>query len=172
MTHRFIDEHKDQWPVRLLCETLEVSPAGYYAWRQCPRSAGQQRRDALLVEVRAIHAEVRANYLASPPLVVAYALAGRMDIDLYNEPLGIGSDGKPVFLRGIWPTQKEIRDAVEHGVQSTMFQKVYSEVFTQYAMLRPAGITAPDAPTVRIKVAKTPEGATLPGYAFTQEGSF
>lgn len=50
--------------------------------------------------------------------------------------------------------------------------KVYSEVFTQYAMLRPAGINAPDAPTVRIKVVKGPQGATLPGYAFTQEGSF
>jgi hypothetical protein len=50
--------------------------------------------------------------------------------------------------------------------------KVYSEVFTQYAMLRPAGITAPDAPTVRVKVAKSPQGSTLPGYAFTQEGTF
>jgi aconitate hydratase len=76
-----------------------------------------------------IHAEVRANYLASPPLVVAYALAGRMDIDLYNEPLGTGSDGKQVFLRDIWPSQKEIQDAVQNGVQSTMFQKVYGEVF-------------------------------------------
>ena len=50
--------------------------------------------------------------------------------------------------------------------------KVYTEVFTQYAMLRPAGISAPDAATVRVKVSKTPDGATLPGYAFTQEGSF
>jgi hypothetical protein len=50
--------------------------------------------------------------------------------------------------------------------------KVYNEVFTQYAMLRPAGITAPDAPTLRIKVSKSSEGATLPGYTFTQEGSF
>jgi putative transposase len=62
MTFRFIDEHKDQWPVRLLCETLGVSPAGYYAWRQRPRSAQEQRRDALLVEVWAIHAEVKARY--------------------------------------------------------------------------------------------------------------
>jgi putative transposase len=62
MTYRFIEEHKDQWPVRLLCETLEVSPAGYYAWRQCPRSAREQRRDALLVEIRAIHAEFKARY--------------------------------------------------------------------------------------------------------------
>jgi hypothetical protein len=56
--------------------------------------------------------------------------------------------------------------------QDYLVTKVYNEVFTQYAMLRPAGITAPDAPTVRIKVAKGPQGATLPGYTFTQEGSF
>jgi putative transposase len=62
MTYRFIEDHKGQWPVRLLCETLEVASAGYYAWRQRPRSARQQRRDTLLVEVRAIHAEVKARY--------------------------------------------------------------------------------------------------------------
>jgi putative transposase len=62
MTFRFIDAHKGQWPVRLLCQTLEVSPAGYYAWRRRPRSARQQRRDALLVEVRAVHAEAKARY--------------------------------------------------------------------------------------------------------------
>ena len=56
--------------------------------------------------------------------------------------------------------------------QDYLVTKVYSEVFTQFAMLRPAGITAPDAPTVRVKVVKTPQGATLPGYAFTQEESF
>jgi putative transposase len=62
MTYRFIDQHKDLWPVRLICETLEVSPAGYYAWRQRPASPQQQRRDALVVEIRAIHAEVKARY--------------------------------------------------------------------------------------------------------------
>jgi len=67
VTFRFIEEHKGQWPVRLLCKTLEVSPAGYYAWRQRPRSARQQRQDALLVEMRAIHAEVKARY-GSPRL--------------------------------------------------------------------------------------------------------
>ncbi len=56
--------------------------------------------------------------------------------------------------------------------QDYLVTKVYNEVFSQYAMLRVAGITAPDAATVRVKVAKTPQGATLPGYAFTQEGSF
>src|SRR5437764_14845539 len=62
MTYRFLDDHKDHWPVRLLCETLEVSPASYYAWRQRPRSEQQQRRDTLVVEIRAIHAEVKARY--------------------------------------------------------------------------------------------------------------
>jgi transposase InsO family protein len=62
MTYRFIDQHKDQWPVLWLCQTLGVSSAGYYAWRQCPRSAGQQRRDSLLVEIRAIHAQFKACY--------------------------------------------------------------------------------------------------------------
>src|SRR3954462_5689646 len=62
MTYRFIEEHQDHWPVRLLCQTLEVSPAGYYAWRQRPRSAAEQRRDLLLVEIHSIHAEAKARY--------------------------------------------------------------------------------------------------------------
>jgi transposase InsO family protein len=62
VTYRFIDAHQDRWPVRLLCQTPEVSPAGYYAWRQRPSSARQQRQDTLLVEMRAIHAEVKARY--------------------------------------------------------------------------------------------------------------
>ena len=62
MTFRFIEAHRDCWPVRLLCETLEVSPAGYYAWRGRPVSAQQQRRAALLVAIRAVHAEVKARY--------------------------------------------------------------------------------------------------------------
>jgi aconitate hydratase len=76
-----------------------------------------------------IQSEVRANYLASPPLVVAYALAGRMDIDLYHEPLGHDSSGKPVFLRDIWPAQQEIQSAIQHSVRSDMFRKEYGEVF-------------------------------------------
>src|SRR5438445_10577184 len=62
MTFRFIEEHRAQWPVRLLCETLAVSPAGYYAWCGRPASAREQRRDRLLVEIRAVHAEVKARY--------------------------------------------------------------------------------------------------------------
>jgi putative transposase len=62
VTFRFIEEHRQEWPVRLLCETLEVSPAGYYAWRGRPASARQRRRDALAVEVRAVHAEAKGRY--------------------------------------------------------------------------------------------------------------
>jgi aconitate hydratase len=76
-----------------------------------------------------VHAEVRANYLASPPLVVAYALAGTADIDLQTEPLGTGSDGKPVFLKDIWPTQKEVADVIAKSVTAPMFKSVYADVY-------------------------------------------
>ena len=76
-----------------------------------------------------VHAEVRANYLASPPLVVAYALAGTADIDLSTEPLGMGKDGEPVFLKDIWPTQKEVARAVETSVTAPMFKSVYADVY-------------------------------------------
>jgi aconitate hydratase len=76
-----------------------------------------------------IHPEVKMNYLASPPLVVAYALAGRMDADIFEEPLGEGSDGEPVYLRDIWPSQQEIHETIEHSVQSEMFTRSYGEVF-------------------------------------------
>ncbi|HEY0972694.1 MAG TPA: aconitate hydratase AcnA [Gemmatimonadales bacterium] len=71
----------------------------------------------------------RFNYLASPPLVVAYALAGRMDIDFESEPIGTGSDGEPVFLREIWPTPQEIQDTVLSSVKGEMFTEQYSNVF-------------------------------------------
>jgi aconitate hydratase len=76
-----------------------------------------------------IHPLVRANYLASPPLVVAYALAGRMDIDLTTEPLGKDSAGKPVFLSEIWPTPQEIETTVRAAVSTQMYQKQYASVF-------------------------------------------
>ncbi len=76
-----------------------------------------------------INSLVRANYLASPPLVVAYALAGRVDIDLQNEPIGSDQNGKGVFLRDIWPSTEEIQSAVGRSVRAEMFQKQYSEVF-------------------------------------------
>jgi len=76
-----------------------------------------------------IQQEVRANYLASPPLVVAYALAGRIDIDLHSQPLGTGKDGKPVYLRDIWPSAKEVDEVVRRSIKSAMFKKSYGEVF-------------------------------------------
>ena len=76
-----------------------------------------------------IQPQVRANYLASPPLVVAYALAGRMTIDLTSEPLGKDRDGKDVYLREIWPTEQEIQAAMLSAVKSEMFQRQYANVF-------------------------------------------
>ncbi len=77
-----------------------------------------------------IHPEVKANYLASPPLVVAYALVGRMDVDLTTEPLGQGDDGSDVFLRDIWPTSDEIQTAVAASLEGDMFRRTYADVFT------------------------------------------
>jgi aconitate hydratase len=76
-----------------------------------------------------INPDIKMNYLASPPLVVAYALAGTMDLDLVNEPLGTGSDGNPVYLRDIWPSGKEIEDVMASAIASEMFTRDYSDVF-------------------------------------------
>ncbi len=102
-----------------------------------PISAAVQEGDLVAVAVLSgnrnfegrIHPEVRANYLASPPLVVAYALAGNMDVDLTSEPLGNDPKGNPVYLKDIWPTPEEIRDAIRKSVKSDMFKKEYGEVF-------------------------------------------
>jgi aconitate hydratase len=102
-----------------------------------------------------INQDVKANYLASPPLVVAYALAGRMDIDLASEPLGEGSDGKPVFLADIWPDAAEIKEVVGASVASEMFARNYAGVFdgdeAWNAVEIPAGdrYTWPDSTYVR-----------------------
>jgi aconitate hydratase len=77
-----------------------------------------------------IHPEVKANYLASPPLVVAYALVGRMDVDLTTEPLGQGSDGEDVYLSDIWPSAEEIDATVASAVEGDMFRRTYADVFT------------------------------------------
>ncbi|WP_434213398.1 aconitate hydratase AcnA [[Pseudomonas] boreopolis] len=76
-----------------------------------------------------VHPEVKMNYLASPPLVVAYALAGTTDIDLTREPLGTGSDGRPVYLRDIWPSNKEIGDVIAATIGPEMFKQNYADVF-------------------------------------------
>ncbi|HSC91260.1 MAG TPA: aconitate hydratase [Gaiellaceae bacterium] len=77
-----------------------------------------------------IHPEVKANYLASPPLVVAYALAGRMDLDLATEPLGQDADGADVFLRDVWPSSEEIDATIAGSVDGEMFRRTYADVFT------------------------------------------
>ncbi|MGL6278384.1 MAG: aconitate hydratase AcnA [Gaiella sp.] len=76
-----------------------------------------------------VHPEVRANYLASPPLVVAYALAGTMDVDLASEPLGHAPDGEPVYLSDLWPTNAEVREVVEGTIGREMFQRTYADVY-------------------------------------------
>ena len=77
-----------------------------------------------------IHPEVKANYLASPPLVVAYALAGRMDIDLSTEPIGQDPDGNDVFLRDLWPSSTEIDETIAASVSGELFRGRYADVFT------------------------------------------
>ncbi|MGH3135465.1 MAG: aconitate hydratase [Gaiellaceae bacterium] len=77
-----------------------------------------------------IHSEVKANYLASPPLVVAYALAGRMDIDLATEPIGVGSDGRDVYLSDLWPSPAEVQETMAQAIGEEMFRSTYADVFT------------------------------------------
>jgi aconitate hydratase len=76
-----------------------------------------------------INSEVRANFLMSPPLVVAFAIAGRIDWDPYNEPIGADSDGRSVFLRDIWPTGREVEETIHAAIQSDMYQRSYASVF-------------------------------------------
>src|SRR5678809_810078 len=76
-----------------------------------------------------INPDVRANYLMSPPLVVAYALAGRIDVDLDKEPLGEGKGGEPVYLKDIWPSSNEVNEVMSRAVKPSMFQKTYAVVF-------------------------------------------
>ncbi len=78
-----------------------------------------------------IHQNIKANYLMSPPLVVAFALAGRVDIDLTTEPLGTGTDGQPVFLRDLWPSLREIRDLLQASLQPEVFRRLYQDFAAQ-----------------------------------------
>jgi aconitate hydratase len=90
-----------------------------------------------------VHPEVKMNFLASPPLVVAYALAGTLDIDLQNEPIGMSTGGTPVYLRDIWPSDKEVADVVGKALDSKMFRSSYADVFagdTNWSSIKiPAG---------------------------------
>ena len=94
-----------------------------------------------------VHPMIRANYLASPPLVVAYALAGTLDIDLVNEPLGIGSDGEPVYLRQIWPSTQEIMDTIAASVSPDMFTERYADVFSGSGQWQDIQVTSGDLHT-------------------------
>ncbi len=102
-----------------------------------PISAGIQEGDLVTVAVLSgnrnfegrVHPLVRANYLASPPLVVAYALAGSIEVDVYKEPLATDPKGNPVYLKDIWPTPEEVREAIRKSVKAEMFRKEYGEVF-------------------------------------------
>lgn len=91
-----------------------------------------------------INSSIKANFLMSPPLVVAFALAGRIDIDMEKEPLGKGKDGNPVFLRDLWPTTKEIEEAVSHGVKPEMFQSRYSNIYKENPLWDEIG--SPESP--------------------------
>ena len=90
-----------------------------------------------------VHPEVRMNYLASPPLVVAYALAGRMDVNLVNDPIGQDLEGNDVFLKDIWPSQSEIQETIQQTIGSEMFQKTYASVFDGEAKWR--ALDAPES---------------------------
>ncbi len=107
-----------------------------------------------------IHPNVRASYLASPPLVVAYALAGRVDIDLTSEPLGEGSDG-PVYLADIWPSQEQVADAVGDAVDRGLFEESYATVFEGDERWR--ALPVPEGQTVRLgpRVHLRPAAAVL-----------
>jgi aconitate hydratase len=142
-------------------------------------SAAIAERDLVAVSVLSgnrnfegrVHPEVRANYLASPPLVVAYALAGTMDIDFETEPVGHDPSGQPVFLREIWPTPDEVSEAIGSSLDRDMFLRVYGEVFagdTRWrAIEAPTGDVFPwDDASTYVKHPPYFEGmtATPPGF--------
>ncbi len=86
-----------------------------------------------------IHPEVKANYLASPPLVVAYALAGRIDLDLTTEPIGQDQDGNDVFLRDLWPSAEQVKETIARALSVEMYERTYADVFTGRRALGRAG---------------------------------
>jgi aconitate hydratase len=117
-----------------------------------------------------IHPLARASYLASPPLVVAFALAGRVDIDLTTEPLGVGSDGGPVFLADIWPSPEEVRSVIGSSIDPELFQRTYAVVFEGDERWRALPIPSGDRyawDPASTYVAKPPffEGLSFEGYA-------
>src|ERR1700723_2958886 len=113
-----------------------------------------------------VHPEIKMNFLASPPLVVAYALAGSLDIDITTEPLGVGKDGKPVYLKDVWPSAHDVAAAVTASVDSAMFKKGYANVFAGdanwNAIKTPAGkIYAWDGKSTYVKNPPYFDGMTM-----------
>ena len=110
-----------------------------------------------------IHSQVRAAFLASPPLVVAYALAGTVDTDLATDPIGHDPNGEPIYLRDIWPTQEEVRDAIESAVDPAMFREEYAVVFAGDE--RWQGLRRADGRRLRLesRLHLRPGAAILPG---------
>jgi aconitate hydratase len=113
-----------------------------------------------------VHPEIKMNFLASPPLVVAYALAGSLDVDITTEPLGTGKDGKPVYLKDVWPSTKDVAAAVGSSVDSAMFKKGYANVFlgdANWAAIKtPAGkIYSWDGKSTYVKNPPYFEGMTM-----------
>jgi aconitate hydratase len=142
---KVVTEYLEKAGLRPFLEKLKFDTVGY-GCTTCIGNSGPlppevakavQERELVVASVLSgnrnfegrINPDVRANYLMSPPLVVAYALAGRMDVDLTTEPIGKGRDGKPVYLKDIWPTQQEIAETIEKSVVSSQFSKTYAAVF-------------------------------------------
>ncbi len=109
-----------------------------------------------------IQQQVRANYLASPPLVVAYALVGRMTVDLMTEPLGVGRNGAPVFLKDIWPSDREIQETMLRAVNADMFREQYADVFSGDA--RWQSLDVPTGESIRV-------GTRIPRTSATRRSS-
>jgi len=134
--------------------------------RSTPRISGPRAsfRGTATSRLASTRRFVRTNYLASPPLVVAYGLAGRMDIDLEHDPLGTDADGDPVYLADIWPDADEIHAAVHDSVDSSMFEEKYASVFEgderagRHSMRRPVRSTS--GTTLRRTSASRPSSRT------------
>src|ERR1017187_8732750 len=114
-------------PRSRVVESITDAPSSWYRSLPGAENTSVERRSMKLGNQETLG--VKANYLASPPLVVAYALAGTMDIDLTSDPLGEGSDGQPVFLRDIWPSNEEVASTVRSAINRGMFEHEYAHVF-------------------------------------------
>ena len=135
-----------------------------------PVSAAVNEADLAVVSVLSgnrnfegrINPDVKMNYLASPPLVIAYALAGSMDVDLNNDPLGQDTDGNDVFLHDIWPSPQEVQRVIDHAVSAEMFSKDYADVFAGTEQWQ--NLPTPDRRHVRVGPARAPTSGKPPYF--------